>query len=473
MRLLRNQCKTLDGNCHDSLKCHGPGYIYDVSTGKWNEARDPRETALPRMEGTMRLAALILGTCAAASAQVLIDASEAAALLRHVDPLANASLRCETTPVAPVLGFSLRFQTGYQARVPLSQFHGPGHRISVLVRIAPEASDGKPVYLLRSFDLPDVPDTEFVAEFAGSFLVGQGSYHSSAIVLDDVNRVCRADWRIEVKSGRYERNWLSMQPNTVEPIDAGASGATIPDLDAKFNRLTIFLHAAPLIPGTSKLLATDVLTAVDSLVALLDQIPARSVRLVLFNLDQERELYRNEGFTARDVEQVTRVLDKTQLALVDYRVLRQPQGQAEMLRALIHREVNEANRSDAVIFLGPDRSVADKAATAAADAHAPGRHFFYLQYESAQAWFTGTSTATSMGMAGDPRPKYPCQEWPCSIIPSQSLATPTQAPESNMRKASDPGAIAIAIRKLKGRVLVVRTPADFAKAVDQIGGRGR
>jgi hypothetical protein len=425
------------------------------------------------MEGTMRLALLILGTCAATSAQVLVDASEAAALLRHVDPLANASLRCETTPVAPVLGFSLRFQTGYQARVPLRQFHGPGHRISVLVRVAPEASDGKPVYLLRSFDLPDVPDTEFVAEFAGSFLVGQGSYHSSAIVLDDVNRVCRADWRIEVKSGPYQRNWLSMQPNTVEPMDAGASAGTIPELAAKFNRLTIFLHAAPLIAGTSKLLASDVLTAVDSLVALLDQIPARSVRLVVFNLDQQRELYRNEGFTARDLEQVTRVLDKTQLALVDYRVLRQAQGQAEMLRALIHGEVNDANRSDAVIFLGPDRSVADKAAMATADAPAPGRHFFYLQYESAQGWFTGTSTAPSMGMAGDPRPKYPCQEWPCSSIPSQSLATPTQAPQSNMRKASDPGAIAIAIRRLKGRVLVVRTPADFAKAVDQIGGRGR
>src|SRR6266852_3615001 len=103
---------------------------------------------------------------------------------------------------APTLGFSLRFQTGYEVSVPLSQFHGPGHRISVLLRVAPEARDGQPAYLLRSFDLPDVPDTEFVAEVAGSFLVGQGSYHSMAIVLDDVNRVCRSDWRIEVKPGR-------------------------------------------------------------------------------------------------------------------------------------------------------------------------------------------------------------------------------------------------------------------------------
>src|ERR1700747_1114101 len=99
----------------------------------------------------MRLAAIILGTCAAASAQVLIDASQAASVLKHVDPQASASLRCETRPVAPTLGFSLRFQTGYEVRVPLSQFHGPGHRISVLLRVNPEVKEGQAAYLLRSF----------------------------------------------------------------------------------------------------------------------------------------------------------------------------------------------------------------------------------------------------------------------------------------------------------------------------------
>jgi hypothetical protein len=419
----------------------------------------------------MRLAAIILGTCAAASAQALIDASQAATVLRNVDPQANASLRCETTPVAPTLGFSLRFQTGYEVSVPLSQFHGPGHRISVLLRVTPESRDGQPAYLLRSFDLPDVPDTEFVAEVAGSFLVGQGSYHSMAIVLDEVNRVCRSDWRIEVKPGRRERNRLLMRPNTVAPLTTGSSDGTTPDTDAMLNRMTIFLHAAPLIPRTSKLLPSDVLTVTGSLAALLEQLPARSVRLVVFNLEQQRELYRNEEFTTRDLEQVTRVLDGLQLAMVDYRVLQQPQGQAELLRALMHREVQEASRADAVIFLGPDGSAGGSESPGEAEAIAAGQRILYLQYESSEPWFTVTRATSSLGLAADPRPKYPCQMWPCAIIPAQRTAS--EQAELNTRVASGRGAISDAIRKLKGRILVVRTPGDFAKAVDQIGRPGR
>ena len=419
----------------------------------------------------MRLAAIIIGTCAAASAQVLIDPSQAAGVLKHVDPQANASLRCETTPVAPTLGFSLRFQTGYEVSVPLSQFHGPGHRISVLLRVAPEARNGQPAYLLRSFDLPDVPDTEFVAEVAGSFLVGQGIYHSMAIVLDDVNRVCRSDWRIEVKPGRNERNRLLMRPNTVAPISTGSSGETTPDAAAPLNRMTVFLHASPLIPGTSKLLPSDVLTVTGSLAALLEQLPARSVRLVVFNLEQQKELYRNDGFTVRELEQLTRVLDGLQLAMVDYRVLQQPQGQAQMLRALMQREVHEASRSDAMIFLGPDGSYAGSESTGEADAILPGQRIVYLKYESSEPWFSVKHNTATIGLAADPRPKYPCQMWPCSIIPAQRTATPQT--ELHTRKPSDRGAIGEAMRKLKGRILVVRTPGDFAKAVDQIERPGR
>lgn len=418
----------------------------------------------------MRLAAIILGTCVAASAQVLIDASQAAGVLRHVDPQANATLRCETRPVAPTLGFSLRFQTGYEVSVPLSQFHGPGHRISVLLKVTPEARDGQPAYLLRSFDLPDVPDTEFVAEVAGSFLVGQGSYHSMAIVLDDLNRVCRSDWRMEVKPGRNERNRLLMRPNTVAPLSTGSSGGT-PPTDATLSRMTIFLHAAPLIPGTSKLLPSDVLTVTGSLAALLEQLPARSVRVVMFNLEQQKELYRNDGFTGRDLEQVTRVLDGLQLAMVDYRVLQQPQGQAELLRALMHREVHEAGQSDAVIFLGPDASAGGSGSPSEADTMAPGKRIVYLHYESSTPWFSVTHVTSSLGLTGDPRPNYPCQMWPCSIIPAQRTASPEV--ELNTRTTSGRGAIGDAMRKLKGRILVIRTPGDFAKAVDQIGQPGR
>ena len=195
------------------------------------------------------------------------------------------------------------------------------------------------------------------------------------------------------------------------------------------------------------------------------------MRLVVFNLEQQKELYRNDGFTSRDLEQVGRVLDGLQLAMVDYRLLQQPQGQAELLRALMHREAHEATPSDAVIFLGPDGSGGGSESPGEAAATAPGQRIFYLQYESSEPWFTVRRATSSLGLTADPRPKYPCQMWPCSIIPAQRTAS--EQAELNTRIASGRGAIGDAIRKLKGKVLVVRTPTDFAKAVDQIGHPGR
>ena len=120
------------------------------------------------------------------------------------------------------------------------------------------------------------------------------------------------------------------------------------------------------------------MTVTGSLAALLEQLPARSVRLVVFNLEQQKELYRNDGFTVRELEQLTRVLDGLQLAMVDYRVLQQPQGQAQMLRALMQREAHEASRSDAMIFLGPDGSYAGSESTGEADAILPGQRIVFV-----------------------------------------------------------------------------------------------
>jgi hypothetical protein len=156
---------------------------------------------------------------------------------------------------------------------------------------------------------------------------------------------------------------------------------------------------------------------------------------------------------------------------VDYRVLQQPQGQAEMLRALMHREVHEASQSDAVIFLGPDASGGGSESPGEADPIVSRQRIVYLRYESSAPWFSVTHVTSSLGLAADPRPKYPCQMWPCSIIPAQRTASPDV--ELNTRTTSGHGAIGDAIRRLKGRILVVRTPGDFAKAVDQIGSPGR
>lgn len=423
--------------------------------------------------GTLpRLAALAMWMCPLASPQVVVDSRHAAELLAQLDPTANNSLQCEIMPVAPALTFSFRFQAGYLARVPLHQFHGPGHSLSMLIRVTP-AFGSQPIYLLRTFDLPDVPDTELAADLAGGFFVGEGIYQSNAILFDDIHRACRGDWRIEVRSGRTERNRLLIPPNEVAAISAAGSGPPKSGAPGLANRMTILLHAASLNPGNLKLQARDVVTMIGSLAALLEELPAHSVRLVIFNLHMENELYRNDAFTAGDLEQVTRVLDSMQLGMVDYRALQHPQAEREVLRNLIHREVSEANRSSDVIFIGPDGSYGRDNPAAPEDTPAPGQRFFYLQFQSDGPLFAATRAVPSIMI--EPRPPIPCQNVstdPCGPTPPNTTAPPALIREAS-RTGSDSEAIAAVIRKLKGRVLLVRTPADFGKAVDRIGQPGR
>ena len=294
--------------------------------------------------------------CPLVSAQVLVDARRAAEILQHFEPQAAATLTCDFTPVTPVMTFTYRFQAGYLVRVSLTQFHGPGHWIAVLLRVTPRADESQPVYFLRTFDLPDVPATDFSAEVAGAFLVGEGHYEANAIVFDDSHRACRADWQIEVKG--TDRHRIVNLPNSVGPISEAAWWA--PTSDAPIARLTVFLHVAPLNARMLNLRASDSVMAVASLMALLERLPARAVRLVVFNLHREKEIYRTEFFTLNDLDEVTRALDGLQLGLVNYQALQHQNEQRQLLRNLIHREVNEPSHSSLVVFLGPTDRMAER-----------------------------------------------------------------------------------------------------------------
>jgi hypothetical protein len=408
-----------------------------------------------------------------APAQVPIDSSRAAALLGPLNLPSIGSLRCSISPVRPAFAFSFRFQAGYLARVPLSQFHGPGHWISVLLRVTPEAGDRKPVFLLRRFDLPEVPDTELAAQLAGAFFVGEGHYQSNAILFDDRNRVCRADWQIDVKTlSAHQELRLLIPAETVQPLSAAGFSLQPTGSDIPAHRTTIFLHAAPLDPKRPDLDASDVLMAVGSLAALLERLPPDSVRLVVFNLRRQKELYRNDEFSAKDLEQVTQVLDSLQLgqAQVDYRDLKRATERRELLGNLVHREVNEETYSSDVIFLGPDGSYA-RGDVAVADPPAPHQHFFYLQYRLASPWASAARSAPAIAEDG-PRPAPPCQGTSAngcgSAVGTPIAGVPPNRAFQRPLAPSDPDVIATAVRKLKGKILPVRNPADFANAVDRI-----
>ena len=360
-----------------------------------------------------------------AVAQSIVDPGAIPRVMSRFEPhWDDRELACSVTPFGPALNFSFRIQAGYMVRVPMGQFFGPGHAWFILARVTPDGGDGKPVYLASRTRLPDVPKTKVEVELGGGYLLGEGRYHVRWMMLDDQGRVCRKEWRIEARLSHAERKArVSTRPDTVSAFSLLGSPDEGPARDDSppFS-VTILMHAAPLFPGRTRLRVSDRMLLIGSLAALLERLPARPVRLVVFNLDQQKELYRRDAFTLGALDQVEQSVNELELNAVDYRVLQKPRGHIDLLADLVDRERRDPNPSDAVVFLGPATRFEDKPPRVQWDNPAALPHFFDLQY----------------------RPR--------------------------MRRAAavGPDSIALTVSTLKGKTMIVRTPADFARAIDQL-----
>jgi hypothetical protein len=358
-------------------------------------------------------------------AQSIVDPNTIPRAMSRFEPRPDdRGLVCSVTQFGPALNFSFRIQAGYIVRVPMNQYFGPRHAWFTLIRLTPEGGDHKPVFLASRVRLPDVPKTKVEVEIGGGYLLGEGGYQVRWMMLDDQGRVCRHDWHIEARLTRAERTAkVAMRPYTAAAFSLLGS----PDEDRSHDdsapfSVTILLHAAPVFPRRTHLRANDRMLLVGSLAALLERLPARSVRLVVFNLDQQKELYRRENFGIHSMDEVEQAMNELELSAVDYSVLRKPNGHLDLLADIVSREVHAEKPSDAVVFLGPSTRYEDKLPRGALAKASAIPRFFYFQY----------------------RPLWR------RVVPS---GTDT---------------ITMAVSGLKGKTMIIRTPAEFAKAIDQL-----
>jgi hypothetical protein len=303
----------------------------------------------------------------------------------------------------------------------MNQYRGTGHRWTVLMRVTPE--EGKPVYLASRYRLPEVPKTNNEVEVGGGYMVGEGRYRVSWKLTDDAGRVCRKDWDVDAKLRHGESKVrVAMAPHAVEPFSSWTVSDRRYTDDAPPIRLTVLVHAAPNSPRRARMGARDRILLLGTLASLLERLPTTSVRLVVFNLDQQRELYRQDNFSTPGFNQVARSLDSLELGLVDYHVLQNPRGHVDLLADLVNQEVTSPQPSDVVVFLGPMARYLDKMPNSVLE-KPPGStpRFFYLQYR------------------------------------------PMMRVESTL-----PDVIHSAVSKLKGKTVIIHSPGDFAKAIEQV-----
>lgn len=368
---------------------------------------------------------LLIAAAFACRAQTIIDPSLLGKTIKLFDPQpGDQFLECTVTPIKPALNFSFRMQSGYVVRVPMRQYFGPGHKWLMAFRITPTGGDRKPVYFAGRFALPDVPHNNVDVELGAGYLLGLGQYQVQWMMYDDTGRVCRKEWRLEARLEHSERlAKVATPPFTIQgfSLRSKPGESNTRDDRAPF-RVTILMNATPLIPWRTRLRASDQVLLLGSLSALMERLPTRSVRLVVFNFDQQKELYRRDGFTSDGIEEVAEAVAGLQLNLVNYKVLQHPMGHLDLLADLVNKELQSPSPSDAVVFLGPSTRYLDKPPSGIVDRPpgTPSPLFSYFQYK------------------------------------------PT------FRQSSLPDTINLTVAALKGRNFIIFTPGDFAKAIDQL-----
>ena len=372
-----------------------------------------------------RFLILVLLTAFGAAAQSIVEPARLSpAVMDFEGGFHDLPLQCEVTPIRPALNFGFRFQAGYVVRVPMSQYLGKGHVWAVLARVTPEEGDRKPVYLGSRMRLPEIPPTKVEMELGGAYLLGEGRYQVAWKMEDDAGRVCRKNWRIDARLTRSEgKVKVALPAATVADLALrGAPNTGRSEDDAPRIRLTVLMHAAPVSPRRTRLGARDRVMLLGTLSSLLDRLPVSSVRLVVFNLDLQKELYRQENFVPQSLDRVAQSINAVELGTVNYQVLQNRGGHLDLLADLINGELTAQTPSDVVLFLGPMARFSDKVPSDGLEkASGASPRFYYLQYRS--------------------------------LFPQPSTL---------------PDVITHAVAKLRGKTLVIHSPGDFAKAIDQV-----
>ena len=400
---------------------------------------------------------VLLTVTSAAAQAVLDDPVKIADAQKWLDAFQFEPLSCEVAPTKPQFNFGLRLQAGYVYRVPLNQYRGAGHHWIVLTRVVPQEGNQQPVYLSDVVRLPPVPNTDLEAEVGGSYWLGEGRYRVRSLLFDDSYRACRKEWQIDARLSPGERKVGPLvAPNTVAGLSwrgptpaAGANSGGLP-------RVTILLDAAAMMPLRTMLSGSDKGLLLDALAALVEELPARSVKLVVFHMAQQKEVFRREGFTVDAMPEVAQALNELQPSLVDYSVLQNPGGAQDLIQSLVNAEIRATEPSDAVIFLGPQMRYKDPILPGALDQpRGAAPRFFYLQCapqryrRGVQRVVEGPLIPGARGRGGPPL--YP------DVITAGSAA-------SDVR----PDSIEHAVVLLKGKIMTAGSPEEFAKALTQM-----
>jgi hypothetical protein len=406
-----------------------------------------------------------------ASAQVVLDPGESARARHDFERRPGEdALRCEATPLTPVLDFAFRFQAGYVFHVPQALYSSSSSGWAVFTAITPEDAPGDTTYLLGRSRLSNVARVGSNFEIYGDYFLGPGRYSVESTLRDDRNEFCRKEWRVVVEQSHANRGVpVALPPNAVRQFAAISWPDTQHRDSAAPMRLSVLLNAAAFSPRRIAIGRSDIEEISSAFTALLEHLPATSVRVVVFSLEQQREVFRSDRFAPSDIAGLGEAIAAFRTTTVDVSVIQNPLGHIDFLSGLIRRELDGLDPADTVVFLGPTSRYGKKVPGSALPTQGqPHTRFFYVRYEAPQG--RPAAGGVSLGTYRNDGPSSERRSWSLENGPSD----PHSSKSYDLGRGSLPTAqglpdiITAAVSELKGKTLIIHTPADLAKAIQAI-----
>jgi hypothetical protein len=283
-------------------------------------------------------------------------------------PDVRKDLQCTVNPSKPVLGFDLRFHTGYDVSIPLNDLAGGENQLTILFRVTPESSKDDPRYFIQHIHVPVIDeDARGDATLSGVLDLGEGNYHVDWLVRDRSERVCSFYWDSEAALTTKDKQIeLDLRPGTVERFQYDQFSPEPPVERVRSPKpvsIKVLVNFAPQNADSPTLRPVDTVALVTMLRRISRQPQFEKFSLVAFNMQEQRILYRQSSADKIDFPALGQAVNKVQLGTVDLKRLSQKHGEMDFLSELIKTEMSGEDRPDAVIFAGPkvmlDDSVPD------------------------------------------------------------------------------------------------------------------
>jgi hypothetical protein len=278
-----------------------------------------------------------------------------AAILESQD--IRKDLPCTVSINKPILGFDLKYHSGYEVTLPLKELAGSDNQLTMVFRVTPEHHPDEPVYFSQHVPVPALDDdASGPAYLQGTFEVGEGKYHVDWLMRDRAERLCSFYWDIEANLPSKDKQMaLDIQPTMVQPADHEPFKQESPVVrqqqDTPLN-VKVVINFAPQDSGSATLQPLDL----NALVSILRNI-AREPRIgrfsiIAYNMQEQRVIYRQQDASQIDFPGLGKALNSLNLGTVDLKRLSQKHGDTEFLTGLITKELKD-EKPDAVIFAGP------------------------------------------------------------------------------------------------------------------------